>query len=161
MKMIAILLMVSSQAVASSFDYAAFQGTWLLTPETSDSECALNYRGPMTLVASAEAHTVIGKLNDGSQVEFMGIDQGPRKFNSCFSDGIIGYSETVGDGAKVTETTVYQKPGFLCSGGREESRKVYTWEIKGDTLAGTLRYSVIHVGGRTEASQKICRFKRI
>jgi len=161
MKMIAILLLVPSAAFAAIFDYTAFQGSWLLIPETSAQECVLNYKGPMTLQASAEDHTVIGKLNDGSQVEFLGIDQGQRKFNSCFSDGILGFSETVGNGAKVTETTVYQKPGFMCQGGGEKRREVSTWEVRGDSMTGTYRYRVIHMDTQMKTAQKICKFKRI
>jgi len=161
MKMIATLLLVSGTAFAASFDYAAFQGSWLLIPESSAQECVLNYKGPMTLQASVEGHTVIGKLNDGSQVEFLGIDQGQRKFNSCFSNGIMGYSETVGNSARLTETTVYQKPGFMCQGDGEKRREVSTWEIKGDLMTGTYRFRVIHMDTQMKAAQKICKFKRI
>ncbi len=164
MKLLALILLVSSTAFALDFDYSAFHGTWQLIPEISHPECALNYKGPLTLFASAEDHTVIGKFDDGSQIEFLAIDQGRREFNSCFSDGILGYTETVGDGPKVTETTVYLKPGVMCMGGGEKRRTISAWEINGDSMVGSLRSRIIHMSPfepRKKPPQKLCKFKRI
>ena len=146
MRFLILTLFISSNVLAANLDYSTFSGKWQLVPERSHAECALNYEGVMEFQSLPEQNAVYGNFPDGSRVEFHDINQGRKKFDSCFSDGILGYSETVGAGNKLSETVVYLHTGFFCGGGSEKSRTIYTWEIKGDTLTADLRSRIFHVG---------------
>ena len=73
---------------------------------------------------------------------FTHINQGRHKFDSCFSDGVIGYSETVGEGQVVKSTTVYQNPGLFCRGGSEKYRRTRMLKLVGDQLSITEKNSL-------------------
>jgi hypothetical protein len=55
-------------------------------------------------------------------------------FDSCWSDGLKGYTEVVGNGNVVVNRTIHLKKGFLCTGKGESCRRGGFFAIDKDGL---------------------------
>ncbi|MFL5814313.1 MAG: hypothetical protein ACJ763_12100 [Bdellovibrionia bacterium] len=113
-------------------DYSAFQGRFQLT--SSDKKC--QYLTEFEFVTDAANHRVTMKYLTGENWvgQFDHINQGRVPFNSCFSDGFMGYKETAGSGTKIVDNLIVLNPGFMCSGGSVKRSETTTVELKGDTV---------------------------
>ncbi len=160
MKAFIFVFLISSSVFASNFEYSAFTGIWLLDSGISPINCVLNYRGPMQLIGDAENHNVRGYFKDGYRIEIANINEGAIKFNSCWSDGIMGYSEVVGEGTRLTDTIVYQDGGFFCLGGSEVRRSVDQFELKDNLFVMNL-VSRMGTTNFLLGQSEVCTFKRI
>jgi hypothetical protein len=137
------------------FDYAAMSGHFKPVAPCSEQ--------PFDLVADPVNHKVQLIISDpahpptgGVQIEyspFENINEGKREFNSCFSDGVLGYRITVGSGTRIEQTVIYLKPGFMCQGKAEKDRVVETLELEGDLLTHTISSTLSKSGS-------ICVYER-
>jgi len=114
-----------------ALDYSAFHGHFQAVPS---SEC--KDMPDFDFMADAAHQRITMKFSSGNNWvgQFEHINQGRFSFNSCVSDGIMGYQETAGSGTEIVDTTVYLNPGIFCSGGLEKSRKTTTIQLSGDTV---------------------------
>lgn len=114
-------------------DYSAFQGHFQLAP-SSDAQCKDLVE--IEFLADPAKHSVTMKVSNSSDtpLEFSAINQGRHTFNSCWSDGFLGYSENTGAGTEIISKTVYLNPGLFCEGGSEKEHKSMTIELKGNTV---------------------------
>ncbi len=129
MKYILTLFLINSFIVFASDQ--PFNGSFEMDRNESPESCLLNDRGPGTFEKNDD-YSITFKFDDGSFQEMKSINQGRVRFDSCFSNGLMGYTETVAKGNKITRTTTFLKPGFFCRGGRVSHKKYFNWEIKGD-----------------------------
>jgi hypothetical protein len=130
----------------ANLDYNAFQGRFEV-----GADCLINSDPSVPLISNRAKREVrlVGF------VSFDSIDQGKRPFNSCFSDGLVGYEQTTGSGTKVTAVTVFQRPGVMCQGSNlfPKKKSYRSLEIKGDDL--------IYKTWGTKQNSTTCVLKRI
>jgi hypothetical protein len=150
---ITFILFSNISFAANNFNYSAFSGDYKLEFKDPRGDCELNFYRPMKLTNSPKDHFFQATFENGSYLKVEMINQGKRKFNSCWSDGIIGYTETKGKGTIAQEKTVYLKPGFFCRGGSPRYIRWTTWELKGDILSMVNQTS-------DSPGKLICRFKK-
>lgn len=62
------------------------------------------------------------------------INTGKKEFSSCWSDGIMGYSETTAKTNLLKSITIYKNSGFMCNGGMEKNRHIQELSLKGNIL---------------------------
>jgi hypothetical protein len=134
--LLSVLMSVNSFGMGpkppQELDYSALQGRFQLT--STDKKC--RYLTEFEFVTDAANHRVNMKYPKGENWtgQFEHINEGRIPFNSCYSDGFMGYTETEGSGTKIVKSLVVLNPGFMCSGGSEKSRETSTMELKGDTV---------------------------
>ncbi len=154
-QVIALLFFANGTFAANNFDYAAFSGVYQLEFHDPRGDCELNDNYPLTLTNSPEDHSLKGTFTGkDNYLEIRDIDQGRKTFNSCWSDGVVGYSETTGNGSRVQYKTVYLKPGWLCEGGWPRYSTTTSWEIKGDLFTITYQSS-------DSPTKLVCQFKKV
>lgn len=141
MKFTSVLVLItflSSWAIAQNdIDNSVFNGKFIMDHEKSTENCRLNDFGPMEFVRDGANHTVkFVSLNDNNRYYSIDrINTGKRTFNSCWSDGLVGYAETTLRKNKIEDKTTYLKPGFVCRGGGVKEVVLYTWEIRRNIFA--------------------------
>lgn len=87
-----------------------------------------------------------------------GLSEERRTFNSCFSDGFMGYSESLLYYNRMIDRTIIQYPGFFCTGKTEKSRDETSYIFVKDKL--TVRDVNVDYE-KNESSDRSCRFTRI
>lgn len=126
----------------------------------ADLDCEINHLQGTVLSFHHDSEkysvTIFADGNLHSNVERLNEDR--RSFNSCFSDGLLGYSESLLYYNKLIERTVYQNPGFFCMGKSEKRRNETTYTFVKDRL--TIRYVYVDYK-RNESIDRSCRFTRI
>ncbi len=147
-----LLLSLSQMSFANtnSVDMSAFSGRFELDLASSTANCKLNVHGPIQFVDSHIEGTV-KFIYEGtrSYQQMQNINMGKIKFNSCFSDGLLGFTETILQNNKIDETTTFLKPGIFCTGGGVDHLRNYSWEIRGEQF-------IESIGGKT-----YCTFNKL
>lgn len=116
----------------AGFNYSNFDGRYEMT-----TDCFGNGSRYVSIVSNPAEYEISGSIDGQSNIYFVHfehINRGKARFNSCWEDGFVGYTETEADGNKITEKTVIQRPGFLCSGGLPRKITRVSLELKGDKL---------------------------
>lgn len=137
-----------------SLDYTAFSGTFRFDAENSDRECKFSNNQLVQFKSSPIDHKIEAQVEGGYPYKIEDINQGKKKFNSCWSDGLMGYTEAVGKGKVLKYREVTLKPGFFCTGGFEDHSLTSTWEIKADVFIMKDKRS-------SEWLTTTCKFKKV
>ncbi len=137
----------------ADFDYSAFDGQYSLEKPCEYME---NDR-VVTVFGDPATHSIRAQYAENvypiwGLIEH--INEGVQKFSSCWSDGLMGYSETTGNGNRLDFVIVYLKSGFMCGGGSEKYRITQSLERTGDELIWTMHST-------DDDSSTECHFKKI
>ena len=141
-------------SATSKINYSIFSGVFVLNAHNPPGDCEANYPQPLQLDNSPQDQTIGDVSRDNETLIFNHINQGRVAFNSCWSDGMLGYTETTGQGSIVEQKIVIYKPGFFCQGGRLKSELRTTLEIKDNQL-------ILTSSSSDSSPARICQFKRV
>lgn len=155
-----LILTFSPASFSETFDFSRFCGTFQLSKKSNDVFSCEQQNKFLPEIASAKIRR-FSKLNsqDADFKEYVGlenINMGRRTFDSCFSDGIRGYTEVVAKKNTITERLVYFKPGLFCSGTSVQKRYVSSYKIANERLIITMS-----VNGADRNANTICEYKKI
>lgn len=102
-------------------NYELFPGNYKLVKSSGTMPSFCN-RTTEIQIETDPSRSEIKVANCKHDCSFEKVNDSRRPFNSCFSDGLKGYSETVGNTNVIVNRTIFQKPGFFCMGEREGCR---------------------------------------
>jgi hypothetical protein len=104
-------------------NFAAFPGEYTLVKSSGNMAAQCKDLRNIRVTANAARGTVqISGCSDAGCV-YEKINHNRDDFDSCFSDGMKGYRETVGNGNTIVNRTIHIKHGFLCTGKSEACRQ--------------------------------------
>jgi hypothetical protein len=105
--------------------------------------------------------TINAFFNDKQYYNYSPIDnlnKGKMEFNSCWSDGFMGYRDNKFYDNTIIGKTVIVSPGFFCMGGRDLRVREVRYSFKKDKLFLRVTYADYD---RDEAMDETCSFTRI
>jgi len=105
-------------------NYSAFPGEYVLIKSSGNVKQFCDAYKSLRIVASPSRGLVeaVG-VDQYAMFHYEKINNNRDDFDSCWNDGMKGYSEIVGNGSVVVNRTIHLKKGFLCTGKGESCRK--------------------------------------